>query len=104
MSVSTPNMATRQLHRALSEAGLRDQVTDFWTRTWNQNDVRTIVVIPDPTDLEMLAKVREICEATFSDILRAYEIHPDTRRPWTNYNTKLAFGFHRPLDTNNDNL
>lgn len=98
MAVSSAGQATRDLNKALKGAQMRHLVTDFWTRTWDQGDVRTIVVIPDPTDLEMLAKVREVCEAAFPDIFRAYEIHPDTRRPWTNYNRKLAFGFHRPLE------
>lgn len=101
MTVSSASQATRDLNKALKDAQMRHLVTNFWTRSCSANSgdryTRTVVIIPDPTDLEMLARVRETCLAAFPDIFRSYDIHPDTRRPWTNYNRKLAFGFERPL-------
>lgn len=96
MTVSSANRATRELHMALAMAALRGEITDFRSRA-SEGCVQTLVYIPDATDLETLAHVKEVCLTAFDDIFRTYEIHPDTRRPWTNYNRKLGFAFERPL-------
>lgn len=96
MTATSANSATRELHHALREAGLRDQITNFWSRT-GDGDVRTVVVIPDPTDLELLARVREVVLDAFPDIVGFNEIHPGNRDRGGNVGTKLAFGFERPL-------
>jgi flagellar biosynthesis/type III secretory pathway ATPase len=97
MTVSSANRATRELHMALAMAGLRGDVTDFWSKTWDHDDVRTIVVITDPTDEALLLRVQQVCLAAFPDIIAHYVIRPEHNvNPNDRRGRKLAFGFHRP--------
>jgi hypothetical protein len=97
MTVSSANRATRELHTALKDARLRHLVTEFWSKTWDHDDVRTIVVIPDPDDEEMLLRVQRVCLSAFPDIIQHYVIRPlHSVNPNSRIGRKLAFGFHRP--------